>query len=115
MTFTWRLNRVAIPEPTAFSISDVKLARTERTASGRSVSDVIAFKLKLDLSFDTLTDIEMAVFSEAYHVVGSFPFTFPYLGVSKTIDVVVGSDFNHEMLYADPELWKNIKVSLEEV
>lgn len=115
MTFTWRLNGVVIPEPSAFLVVDRKLTRAERTASGKSVSDVIAFKLRLEMSFEVLSSVEMGVFSDAYHAVGSFAFTFPYRGESKTVYVVVSDDFNHEMLYATPESWKNIKIILEEV
>ena len=114
MTTIWRLNGEVIPEPSTLKVADLKLTRTERTASGRRVTDVIAFKLRVEMSFDTMTAAEMLVFSNAYHAVGSFAFTFPYLGSSKTINVQVADDFQHEMLYASPESWKGITIALEE-
>lgn len=111
----WRLNGQIIPEPTSMKVFDRKLSRTDTTASGRRVTDLIAFKMRIELTFDTLTPAEMQVFSDAYHAVGSFDFTFPYLGISESLDVVVSDEFEHEMLYADPELWKGISIALEEV
>lgn len=110
----WRLNGQVMPEPNELKVYDRKLCRTERTASGLKVTDVIAYKLRVEMVFNTVSAAEMAVLADAYHATSSFGFTFPYQGVSKTITASVSDDFEHEMLYASPESWKDIRIALEE-
>jgi hypothetical protein len=111
----WRLNGQTIPEPSGLGMVDSKIARTDTTASGKKVTDIIAYKLRIELTFETLSAVEMAVLAAAYHATEPFAFVFPYLGESKTVYVTVGEDFEHEMLYASPEAWKNVRIVLDEV
>jgi hypothetical protein len=106
-------------------ISDVILAREERTASGRLVRDIIATKKKFTLTYEMIDGDELDVLIGLYEANGemslllyndTFPTTTPEAGDDCDAYTVLMQPIERErILLLENGLWGNITVELNEV
>jgi len=102
-----------IPKPDSFKISPIKIERTERTASGRLVKDVIAKKKQFQLSYKGLDASITAMLENLYYdTEGFLSFVYESNGVDKNA-IVDFADFDKEKLPSRDEYWK-VDIVLEE-
>jgi hypothetical protein len=106
-------------------ISDVILAREERTASGRLVRDIIATKKKFTLTYEMIDGDELDVLIGLYEANGemslllyndTFPTTTPKAGDDCDAYTVLMQPIERErILLLENGLWGNITVELNVV
>lgn len=73
-----KVNGVAFPNPSSYKVGVMDISKAERNANGRMVIDIIATKVKLEMSWNYLTEQQL----------------------SKILTAIKGNTFNVE--YLDP-------------
>jgi hypothetical protein len=109
-----KLNGQAIPTPKQnISINYIEIARSERTATGRLVKDVIALKRQFSIPYAGLKPEEAQIFIDAYEA--GQPVSFEYTDVQgeQTATVYVMS-LPREIYSYKPDYTANITITLEE-
>jgi len=109
----WTLGGTAIPYPNSFAVEEFDIDLTDRVASGKLVTDIIATKKRFKLQYDYLSLEEIAVFNAVRNTRDFVRFVYKYLGVDQSVTV-----WMHPMTYKgefqDPETWSNFSIYLEE-
>lgn len=114
----FRVNNVAIKNPSSFKIERYNVTTLERLADASMVGDLIAKKLKFFFTYDALTSYELDnILAAIWDAPGLFfPLEYKDNGVTKTVSVYVGSipaDL-HRAGKTTNWVWKNVNFSLIE-
>lgn len=113
MTDGFVLDRYVIDYPADFSVEEFDVEYSDRVASGKLVTDVIATKRKFYLTYNYLTVDEITTLATIRAKRDFVDFKYKYLGVTETVTVWV-----HPITYVgymqDPETWTDFKITLEE-
>lgn len=109
-----RINGATIIEPKSFDIDVQKISRTERTASGRLVEDIVAIKRTFQLKYNGLFRTEIQPFIDAQNLVESSTFEYQDGDVERTVKVRIGS-IPMSPYWKTPTASQNITITLEEV
>lgn len=105
------------PKGRELKISNKQLARSERTASGKYVRDIIATKKKFSLSYELIDEPDRLIYKNFYDEENELVFRM-YTGDGTTYNdyTVLMEPFDYErILMFDGGLWGNFDVVLEEV
>lgn len=102
------INGEPIPSPTQFKIEPLDLTKRARTASGMLLADTKPVKHRFILWYRLLTPEQVAILRQ---IPLNKPVAFTYPGGET---MVFCSEFPRELLSADPILWQNITLTLEE-
>lgn len=113
-----KINGVTILTPTELKVSTFRISKSERTADGSMVMDIIAVKRRLDLSWAVIADSDLQQImgllapTQAFHAV---IYPDPENGETATITVYVG-DTGQEVgqRVAGTRYWKDVTISLIE-
>jgi hypothetical protein len=109
-----KLGGQVIPTPKQnISINYIEIVRSERTATGRLVKDVIALKRQFSIPYAGLKPTEAQIFVDAYET--GEPVLFEYTDVQgvQTAIVYVMS-LPREIYSYKPNYTQNITITLEE-
>lgn len=82
---------VQVPLATNFIINPVEYSRTDRTASGRMVKDIIAIKRSFVLKYNGLRYTDYNTFLSLYTLGEAVPFIYEDNGVEVTAMVYITS------------------------
>ena len=99
-----------------FDVSNKKLSRRERTASGKMVEDIIATKKEFTLTYDLMDGDDLDTFKDLYDEESELVLRV-YTGASTYDDYIVlmdPLDYTRILMF-DNGLWGNIDISLVEV
>ena len=99
-----------------FRTGNIQLSRSERTASGKMVRDIIATKKKFTLSYDLIDGEELDVFKDLYNEDAELAFRV-FISDVDYLDYVIlmdPLDWDRVLMF-DTGLWSNVEVSLVEV
>lgn len=109
-----KLNGHTIPTPKQnMNIDYIEIARSERTAAGRLVKDIIALKRQFSIPYHGLKPAEAQIFIDAYEA--GEPVLFEYTDVQgeQTATVYVMS-LPREIYSPKPNYTANVTIALEE-
>jgi len=82
---------VRVPNVSAVEVGRFDISNARRTASGMMVKDIIATKLRVDVTCKMLPDSKLQEILSAIEALQPFfPVTFPYAGGQKTITCYSG-------------------------
>lgn len=113
MTDGFILDNNVIDYPTEFNVEEFDIEYSDRVASGKMVTDIIATKRKFYLDYTYLTVAEIQTLATIRAKRDFVDFTFKYLGETETVSVWV-----HPITYTgymqNPETWTDFKIILEE-
>ena len=109
------LNGLTIPTPKIpMKINLMRIERSERTASGKLVTDIIADKYEYELTYSGLTVASMLIFKNVF--IAGVPVTFTYSdsagAQSKTVRM---SSLPWSIHKLNPLLSQDVKIRLEEI
>jgi hypothetical protein len=104
---------VEIPDPEGFAITPIEISKSERTASGRMVKDIIAVKRKFSLRYDALDPADVNIFVSFYEIGRTVNFIYEDSG--RTVSAIVYiTDLPRELFVHDFRYSENINITLEE-
>lgn len=99
--------------PTEFEVEEFDIDYTDRVASGKMVTDIIATKRKFYLEYADMSIADITALATIRAKRDFVPFTFKYLGKEETVSVWV-----HPITFSgerqNPESWKDFSIVLEE-
>lgn len=99
--------------PTEFEVEEFDIDYSDRVASGKMVTDVIATKRKFRLEYADLSLDDIRALATIRAKRTFVKFTFKYLGQQETISVWV-----HPITFTgerqNPEVWSDFRIILEE-
>ena len=102
-----------IPTPNGFNIAQRQITREGRTASGRLVKDIIAFKKTFTLTYTALTAVEIQVLLTEYDRQEFLSFIYPDRGQERSA-VVWFEELQRELLLTPTEYWGEFSIELIE-
>lgn len=110
------INGITIKTPTDLKVSVFRLTKSERTASGTMMMDIIAVKRRLDLSWAIISDTDLQTIlntleSRVFHTV---IYPDPQGGDSKTITAYVGEINAQAWQKVGNRYWKDVSIALVE-
>lgn len=110
-----KLNGQTIPTPWQnVGIDYIEISKSERTASGRLVKDIVAIKKQFSIPYIGLKPSDAQIFINVYESGEPVEFEYQDLGQTKTAMVyVVG--LPREIYSPKPDYTANITITLEEV
>lgn len=103
-----------IRRPKEFKVEPVKLSVSDRTASGRKVTDIIAIKNIFTLTYNGLFPKDMKIFTDIYKKGEAVNFIYEDENGTQNAMVDITS-LPRELYTPRMELSKNITITLEEV
>lgn len=111
------INGIQIKTPTELKVGVFRITKSERTASGKMVMEIIAIKRRLDLRWEIIADTDLRQImdileSKVFHTV-TYP--DPQKRENHTITAYVG-DINQEVWQklSGTRYWKNVSIALIE-
>jgi len=110
------INGITIKTPTELKVGVFRITKSERTASGRMIMEVIAVKRRLDMRWEIITDVELqkimnTLESRVFHTV-TYP--DPQKGENATITAYAG-DINYDVWQkVGNRYWKDVSIALIE-
>ena len=114
----FKVNGVAIKNPSTFKIERYNVTTMERLADARMVGDLVAKKLKFYFTYEALTGEDLdVILSAIWDAPGLFfPLEYVENGVTKTATVYVGSIPTelHRAGKSANWVWKNVTFNLIE-
>lgn len=113
MTDGFILDHNVIEYPTDFSVEEFDIEYSDRVASGKMVTDVIATKRKFYLDYAYPTIEEITIFATIRAKRDFVDFTFVYLGKAETVSVWM-HPVSYTGLHQIPESWTDLRITLEE-
>lgn len=109
-----KLNNVILPNPKDFDIDPQKISRTDRTASGRLVEDIIAIKRHFKLRYKGIRHVGLNIFMDVYS--SGLPATFAYLDGDKEEIAYVTIRSLPRGIYTElPTVSRDLVITLEEI
>ena len=114
-----KIGDVTLPTPDGLTIQRNKIwsKNAGRTAAGYMVGDIVARKYKIEISYTTLTAVQVQTIFAAVDTAAfvAVTFTDPYTNTAKTIDVYGGDiSIAVQQYYKDNVLYNSLKISLVE-
>ena len=107
------LGGVIIPYPNEFYIMTFNIERSDRTASGRLVKDIVTVKRQFTLRYRNLSGSEMALFS-SLKAKNEFLVLKWYENDEQKSAVVWLNELPGSMVTIVPEEWEDVTIELEE-
>ncbi|QCX32450.1 hypothetical protein FDN13_01350 [Caloramator sp. E03] len=110
------INGITIKTPTDLKVGVFRITKSERTASGKMMMEIIAVKRRLDLRWEIISDIDLQIIlnileSKVFHTV---VYPDPQNGETATITAYVG-DINMEAWQkVGNRYYKNVSLALIE-
>jgi hypothetical protein len=102
-------------EGRSYAESAEEIARTQRTASGKMVKDIIALKTKFKISYSMITDANLNILQNIYDLDASLSLKVTKPTGIKSFTVLM-APFDQERIKAvSGGLWGNVAFELEEV
>ena len=109
-----KLNDQTIPTPKQnVAIDYIEISKSERTASGRLVKDIIALKKQFSISYRGLKPSDAQIFIDAYELGEPVEFEYQDLGQTKTVNVYI-MGLPREIYSPKPDYTANVTITLEE-
>ena len=103
-------------EGRTYQEGESQLSRTERTASGRLVRDVISTKKTFNLNYSLIDDTELIKILEIYELEGEVTLQIKRMdGVVNTHTVLMEPFDRERVLATGNGLWRNVSISMREV
>lgn len=103
-----------IPAPSSVRISTTQIGKTDRTASGRKVKDIVAVKRTFELTYKGLKPSTMQFFLNAYLEGETGIFEYTDANGTNTVEVDI-VDIPRELFKQKPNYSQNVTITLEEV
>ncbi len=103
-----------IPSPQTVRISTTQIGKTDRTASGRKVKDIVAVKRTFELTYKGLKPSTMQFFINSYLSGETGIFEYTDANGTNTVEVDI-VDIPRELLKQKPQYSQNVTITLEEV
>lgn len=107
-------NEQDIPKPKQMSISEIEIAKAERTASGKLVKDIIAIKKKIQLKYDGLTAVSFNLFRSYFEAGEPVNFIYDEAGQTKIVQCYI-TEIPRQVFVFNPSYVSDITITLEEV
>lgn len=109
------LNGLTIPTPiTPMKINLIRIERSERTASGKLVTDIIADKYRYELRYHGLTVASMLIFKTIFTAGAEVVFTYTDSAGAQSKTVYMPS-LPYSIHKLNPALSQNVTIKLEEI
>lgn len=105
---------VEMPSPESLSIEQNEICRTERTASGRMVKDVVAVKKAISLSYPALEIEQFSKIKFFYESGKLVKFEYVESGTPCEIEAYI-TNLPREIVVYDTDYVSDVKITLEEV
>lgn len=102
-----------IPRPTSFSIDPVEVSKSERTASGRLVKDIVAIKNEYNLTYQGLKPNQLKIFTDLYALGDPVSFIYDDASGEQTKSVYITS-LPRGVFVRRPSLSENVTITLVE-
>lgn len=103
-----------IPKPQQFSISEIEIAKTERTIDGSLTKDVIAVKKKFQLHYKGLPAGSFNLFRGCHETGEVISFFFEEAGQTYEISCYI-TEINRQLYVQNPNLVQGVVITMEEV
>jgi hypothetical protein len=97
------------------SIGDIELSRTDRTASGRKVKDIITTKKKITISYSMIDGPELTILRDLYNLHSTLRIIIENGGINQVYTVMMEPINEDRILCIGDTLWGNVQVVMEEV
>lgn len=110
------INGINIVTPTDFKVGVFRITKSERTASGKMMMEIIAVKRRLDIRWEIISDTDLQTIlnileSKVFHTV---VYPDPQKGENTTITAYVG-DINMEAWQkVGNRYWRDVSIALIE-
>ncbi|WDU82267.1 DUF6711 family protein [Caloramator sp. Dgby_cultured_2] len=110
------INGITIKTPTDLKVGVFRITKSERTASGKMMMEIIAVKRRLDLRWEIISDTDLQTIlnvleSKVFHTV---VYPDPQKGENATITAYVG-DINMEAWQKiGNRYWREVSIALIE-
>lgn len=109
------LNGLTIPTPIVpMKINPVRIERSERTASGKLVTDIIADKYEYELSYSGLSVASMLIFKTIFSAGAAVTFAYTDSAGAQSKTVYMPS-LPYSIHKLNPLLSQNVTIKLEEI
>lgn len=108
------INGAAIDNPSSFKPVPFRIERRDRCADGTMVVDVINTKYTFELEYYQLDGSEIVYWTGLYDAGATLTFTFPLNGSTQSKTVWI-TDISKEMVLLSPEVWMNVRITMEEI
>lgn len=111
------INSVTMPTPSTCQVGTYDIVKADRNANGLMIIERIATKRKLELSWNYISQTNLATLLTAINTSVFFSVTYPdpQLNANNTITCYCGDRTAGMITYKDGvPLWKDIKFSLIE-
>ncbi|MBN1604626.1 MAG: hypothetical protein JW915_23660 [Chitinispirillaceae bacterium] len=97
------------------SMGDIEISRTDRTASGRKVSDIITTKKKFTIQYSLIDGQNLQLLQDIYNLHSELIIEIENLGTSTEYTVLMSPFDQTRVLSVGAGLWQNVTIELEEV
>ena len=109
-----KLNNIEILNPDSFVISPIEISKSQRTASGRKVKDIVAVKHNYNLSYDAIDMDDLDVFISAFDIGTAVAIEY-IQGNMTIIKQVFIESISRDVYQHDYQYSKKTAIQLEEV
>lgn len=107
-------HETVITDPDKFRIELFEIARSDRTASGKLVKDIVALKHRFLLEYEALDASDINVFISLYSSGKELSFIYDDCGQEKTAKVSI-VEFPRDLFIYDWQYSENISIAFEEI